>query len=119
MKKTDSTKENKPLSKFAVYLKKLLDESGENYSVISRNSGVERSAISKQIHGVQELNYKYAQKLASYLNLTVDQRKEYSLLYDYQSKGDDGEVIYENRQAVSKLLNDLAIVKFSPLPPKV
>lgn len=112
-----STSEPKSRSKFAVYLEKLIDENGGNKAEISRNSGVERSSIHRQLNGERPLNYKSAQKLATYLNLTVDQRKEYFLLYDYQAKRDDGEAIYENRQAVSELLNDLATVKFSPLYP--
>ena len=112
-----STSEPKSRSKFAVYLEKLIDENGGNKAAISRNSGVDRTSIQKQLSGERKLNYKSAQKLATYLNLTVDQRKEYFLLYDYQAKGDDGEAIYENRQAVSELLNDLATVKFSPLLP--
>lgn len=114
-----STSKPKSRSKFAVYLEKLIDESGEKIKPISENSGVERSSIHRQLSGERPLNYKSVQKLATYLNLTVDQRKEYFLLYDYQAKGDDGEGIYENRQAVSELLNDLATVKFSPLPPRV
>lgn len=112
-----STSEPKSRSKFAVYLEKLIDENGGNKAEISRNSGVDRTSIQKQLSGERKLNYKSVHTLAYYFNLTVDQRKEYFLLYDYQAKGDDGEAIYENRQAVSELLNDLATVKFSPLYP--
>ncbi len=114
-----STSKRKSVSKFAVYLKKLIDESGERIAAISRNSGVERTSIQKQLSGERKLNYKSVQALSTYFNLTVDQRKEFFMLYDLLIQKDGGEAVYENRQAVSELLNDLATVKFSPLPPRV
>lgn len=109
----------KNMSKFAAYLQKLIDENGGNKAAISRNSGVDRTSIQKQLSGERKLNYKSVHTLAYYFNLTVDQRKEFFMLYDLLVKENDGEATYENRQAVSKLLNDLATVKFSPLPPRV
>ena len=102
------------MSKFSNYLKKLINDSGESISSLARNIGAERTSIHKALSDERILSYKTIQALARHFNLSVDARKEFFQLYDILLQGEE---TYNNRQAVCRLLNDLASVDFSMAPP--
>ncbi len=102
------------MSKFSMYLKTLIEDSGESISSISRNIGAERTSIHKALNDERILSYKVVQALARHFNLSVDKRMEFFRLYDILLQGEE---TYENRQAVCELLNSLSSVRFSMLPP--
>ena len=105
------------MSKFSNYLKKLINNSGESISSLARNIGAERTSIHKALSDERILSYKTIQALARHFNLSVDDRKEFFQLYDILLQGEE---TYNNRQAVCRLLNNLASVDFSmALPPEV
>lgn len=110
---SDSTQ--KTPTKFAIYLNRLIEESGESQKKVCENAGAERTSVNKLCKGIRNtINYKDVQKLADYLNLTVDERREYFRLYNLMYQGED---TYNNRKAVRTLLNHLSSVKFIPTPP--
>ena len=102
------------MSKFSNYLKKLINDSGESISSLARNIGAERTSIHKALSDERILSYKTIQALARHFNLSVDARKEFFQLYDILLQGEE---TYNNRQAVCRLLNNLASVDFSMAPP--
>lgn len=102
------------MSKFSIYLKNLIEDSGESISSIARSIEAERTSIHKALTDERILSYKVVQALARHFNLTVDQRKEFFRLYDILLQGEE---TYENRQAVGDLLNALSSIRFSMLPP--
>ncbi|MCC8138626.1 MAG: hypothetical protein LIO76_11350 [Clostridiales bacterium] len=97
------------MSKFSEYLKKLIDESGESISAISRGIGTERTSIHKALKDERVLSYKTVRSLASYLQLSLEERQEFFRLYDMLLQGED---VWRNRSAVSELLNHLSSVYF-------
>ncbi len=114
-KKDTSDSTQKTPTKFAIYLNELIDESGESQKKICERADVERTSLNKLLKGTRDkINYKDVQKLADYLNLTVDKRREYFRLYNLSFQGQD---TYNNREAVRTLLNHLSSVKFVPTPP--
>ncbi len=116
-KKDTSDSTQKTPTKFAIYLNELIDESGESQKKICERADVERTSLNKLLKGTRDkINYKDVQKLADYLNLTVDKRREYFRLYNLSFQGQD---TYNNREAVRTLLNHLSSVKFVPTPPPV
>ena len=105
------------MSKFSNYLKKLINDRGESISSLARNIGAERTSIHKALSDERILSYKTIQALARHFNLSVDDRKEFFQLYDILLQGEE---TYNNRQAVCRLLNNLASVDFSMAsPPEV
>ncbi len=102
------------MSKFSHYLKNLIDQSGEAIASVSRSTGVERTSIHKALSDDRILSYKTVQALARHFNLSIDERKEFFRLYDILLQGEE---TYENRQAVCRLLNDLASIRFTISPP--
>ncbi|MEI3240455.1 MAG: hypothetical protein V8S32_10750 [Lachnospiraceae bacterium] len=102
------------MSKFSHYLKNLIDQSGESIASVSRSTGAERTSIHKALSDDRILSYKTVQALARHFNLSIDERKEFFRLYDILLQGEE---TYENRQAVCRLLNDLASIRFTMSPP--
>lgn len=102
------------MSKFSIYLKNLIEDSGESISFIARSIEAERTSIHKALTDERILSYKVVQALARHFNLPVDKKKEFFRLYDILLQGEES---YENRQAVCSLLNALSSIRFSMLPP--
>ena len=102
------------MSKFSTYLKRLIADSGESISSLARTIGAERTSIHKALADERILSYKTVQALARHFNLSVDERKDFFQLYDILLQGEE---TYNNRQAVCRLLNNLASVDFSMAPP--
>ena len=102
------------MSKFSIYLKNLIEDSGEPISSIARSIEAERTSIHRALTDERILSSKVVQALARHFNLTVDQRKEFFRLSDILLQGEE---TYENRQAVGDLLNALSSIRFSMLPP--
>ena len=102
------------MSKFSIYLKNLIEDSGESISFIARSIEAERTSIHKALTDERILSYKVVQALARHFNLPVDKKKEFFRLYDFLLQGEES---YENRQAVCSLLNALSSIRFSMLPP--
>ena len=102
------------MSKFSIYLKDLIEDSGESISFIARSIEAERTSIHKALTDERILSYKVVQALARHFNLPVDKKKEFFRLYDILLQGEES---YENRQAVCSLLNALSSIRFSMLPP--
>lgn len=102
------------MSKFSIYLKDLIEDSGESISFIARSIESERTSIHKALTDERILSYKVVQALARHFNLPVDKKKEFFRLYDILLQGEES---YENRQAVCSLLNALSSIRFSMLPP--
>ena len=74
----------------------------------------DRTSIHKALADERILSYKTVQALARHFNLSVDERKDFFQLYDILLQGEE---TYNNRQAVCRLLNNLASVDFSMAPP--
>ena len=102
------------MSKFSTYLKRLIADSGESISSLARTIGAERTSIHKALADERILSYKTVQALARHFNLSVDERKDFFQLYNILLQGEE---TYNNRQAVCRLLNNLASVDFSMAPP--
>ena len=102
------------MSKFSTYLKRLIADSGESISSLARTIGAERTSIHKALADERILSYKTVQALARHFNLSVNERKDFFQLYDILLQGEE---TYNNRQAVCRLLNNLASVDFSMAPP--
>ena len=102
------------MSKFSIFLKNLIEESGESISFIARSIEAERTSIHKALTDERILSYKVVQALARHFNLPVDKKKEFLRLYDILLQGEEA---FENRQTVCRLLNDLSSIRFSMLPP--
>ena len=102
------------MSKFSTYLKRLIADSGESISSLARTIGAERTSIHKALADERILSYKTVQALARHFNLSVDERKDFFQLYDILLQGEE---TFNNRQAVCRLLNNLASVDFSMAPP--
>ena len=102
------------MSKFSIYLRNLIEDSGESISSIARSIEAERTSIHKALTDERILSYKVVQALARHFNLTVDQRKEFFRLYDILLQGEE---TYENRQAVWRSSERPLLHPFSMLPP--
>lgn len=102
------------MSKFSIFLRNLIEDSGESISYIARSIEAERTSIHKALTDERILSYKVVRALARHFNLPVDKKKEFFRLYDILLQGEE---TYENRQAVCNLLNDLSSIRFSMLPP--
>ena len=70
------------MSKFSIYLKNLIEDSGESISFIARSIEAERISIHKALTDERILSYKVVQALARHFNLPVDKKKEFFRLYD-------------------------------------
>lgn len=90
------------MSKFSVYLKSLIDESGEPISTIAREIGAERTSIHRALKDERILPYKVIRSLADYLQLSLEERQEFFRFYDMLLQGED---VWRNRTAVCDLLN--------------
>lgn len=101
------------MSKFSIFLKNLIEESGESISFIARSIEAERTSIHKALTDERILSYKVVQALTRHFNLPVDKKKEFFRLYDFLLQGEED---FENRQTVCRLLNDLSSIRFSMLP---
>lgn len=66
------------MSKFSIYLKNLIEDSGESISFIARSIEAERTSIHKALTDERILSYKVVQALARHFNLPVDKKKEFS-----------------------------------------
>lgn len=82
------------MSKFSIYLKNLIEDSGESISFIARSIEAERTSIHKALTDERILSYKVVQALARHFNLPVDKKKEFFRLYDILLQGEES---YENR----------------------
>ena len=69
------------MSKFSIYLKNLIEDSGESISFIARSIEAERTSIHKALTDERILSYKVVQALARHFNLPVDKKKEFFRLY--------------------------------------
>lgn len=65
------------MSKFSIYLKRLIADSGESISSLARTIGAERTSIHKALADERILSYKTVQALARHFNLSVDERKDF------------------------------------------
>ncbi|MCD7820433.1 MAG: hypothetical protein LUH07_15510 [Lachnospiraceae bacterium] len=97
------------MSKFSDYLKELIEKRNETIASIARGSGTERTSIHKALNNGRILPYKVVQNLASYLQLSLDERREFFRLYDMLVQGED---VWYNRAAVCELLNQLSAIQF-------
>lgn len=66
------------MSKFSIYLKNLIEDSGESISFIARSIEAERTSIHKALTDERILSYKVVQALARHFNLPVIRRKNFS-----------------------------------------
>ena len=62
------------MSKFSIYLKNLIEDSGESISFIARSIEAERTSIHKALTDERILSYKVVQALARHFNLPVDKK---------------------------------------------
>ena len=98
------------MSKFAVYLKELLEQRGEPISRVAKNTGLERTSIHKALKDERLLSYTALKKLSQYLQLTLSQTRELNLYYEILLQGEDA---YRVREAIGELLSSLAQLHFS------
>lgn len=98
------------MSKFASYLKELLDQRGEPISRVAKNTGLERTSIHKALKDERILPYTALKKLSQYLQLTLPQSRELNLYYEILLQGEDA---YRVREAIEDLLSSLSQLHFS------
>ena len=98
------------MSKFAVYLKELLDQRGEPIARVAKNTGLERTSIHKALKDERLLPYTALKKLSQYLQLTLSQTRELNLYYEILLQGEDA---YRVREAIGELLSSLSQLHFS------
>lgn len=98
------------MSKFAAYLKELLDQRGEPISRVAKNTGLERTSIHKALKDERLLPYTALKKLSQYLQLTLPQSRELNLYYEILLQGEDA---YRVREAIGELLSSLSQLHFS------
>lgn len=98
------------MSKFAAYLRELLDQRGEPISRVARNAGLERTSIHKALKDERLLPYTALKKLTHYLQLTLSQTRELNLYYEILLQGED---TYRVRKAIVELLSSLSQLHFS------
>lgn len=97
------------MSKFAVYLKELLDQRGEPIARVAKNTGLERTSIHKALKDERLLPYTALKKLSQYLQLTLSQTRELNLYYEILLQGEDA---YRVREAIGELLSSLSQLHF-------
>ena len=93
------------MSKFAQYLKELLEEHGEPIASVARNAGVERTSIHKALKDERVLPYGSLRKLSQYLQLPLVQSRELARRYEILLQGED---VYGIHTAVRELLHDMS-----------
>lgn len=98
------------MSKFADYLRELLDQRGEPIARVAKNAGLERTSIHKALKDERLLPYTALKKLAHYLQLTLSQTRELNLYYEILLQGEDA---YRVREAIVELLSGLSQLHFS------
>ena len=98
------------MSKFAAYLRELLDQRGEPISRVARNAGLERTSIHKALKDERLLPYTALKKLTHYLQLTLPQTRELNLYYEILLQGED---TYRVREGIVELLSSLSQLHFS------
>lgn len=85
------------MSKFSVYLRTLLDKSGEPISRIAEKAGVERTSIHKALKDERILSYVALKRLIQYLELTLPEIRELNQYYEMLLQGED---IYEIQESI-------------------
>lgn len=98
------------MSKFSVYLRTLLDKSGEPISRIAEKAGVERTSIHKALKDERILSYVALKRLIQYLELTLPEIRELNQYYEMLLQGED---IYEIQESICELLSDISQLHFS------
>lgn len=94
-----------PVSKFATYLKELLDARGEPIASVARGSGVERTSIHKALKDERTLSYMALRSLAQYLQLSLPQVRELNERYEMLIQGEEAYLV---QGAICDTLLDLA-----------
>ena len=102
------------MSKFSVFLKELLTQSGEPIARIAKNAGLERTSIHKALKDERILSYSALRQLIQYLQLTLPQVRELNQYYEMLLQGEE---TYHTREAISELLSDLSQLHFSAQEP--
>lgn len=98
------------MSKFSVYLRTLLDKSGEPIARIAEKAGVERTSIHKALKDERILSYVALKRLIQYLELTLPEIRELNQYYEMLLQGED---IYEIQESICELLSDISQLHFS------
>ena len=93
------------MSKFATYLKELLDARGEPIASVARGSGVERTSIHKALKDERTLSYMALRSLAQYLQLSLPQVRELNERYEMLIQGEEAYLV---QGAICDTLLDLA-----------
>ena len=81
------------MSKFATYLKELLDARGEPIASVARGSGVERTSIHKALKDERTLSYMALRSLAQYLQLSLPQVRELNERYEMLIQGEEAYLV--------------------------
>ncbi len=98
------------MSKFSVYLRSLLDKSGEPIARIAEKAGVERTSIHKALKDERTLSYVALKRLIQYLELTLPEIRELNQYYEMLLQGED---VYEIQESICELLSDISQLHFS------
>ena len=77
------------MSKFSVFLKELLTQSGEPIARIAKNAGLERTSIHKALKDERILSYSALRQLIQYLQLTLPQVRELNQYYEMLLQGEE------------------------------
>ena len=99
------------MSKFSDYLKRHIEARGESVLSIARSTGIERTSLQRALKGEKVLSSKTVHTLAIYLQLSLEERREYFRLYNMLLQGED---MWHNQAAVCELLNQLSSTQFLP-----
>ncbi len=100
------------MSKFSIYLKQLLNKNNESIASVSRSIHAERTSIHRALNDERVLPYPVVQALATYFQLSLDERREFFRFYDMLVQGED---VWRNRTAICELLSNLSAVQFSSI----
>lgn len=95
---------------FNEYLRELLQQKGLTISALARQSGIERTALSKALAGQRMLPYHALDALIARLRLTPGEEQTLRRSYEAQFRR---EGLHRSREVVGKLFSDLATLDFS------
>lgn len=95
---------------FGEYLRELIKKNDLRISALARQTGIERTTLSKAVSGQRVLPYHALDRIISHLRLTPMEEKKLRYFYEeqFEQKG-----VRESREIIDKLFSDLSSLDFS------
>lgn len=99
------------MNTFSQLLKKYIDKSGYTHYGLAQKAAVNRSTLQKVLSGDRTPSLEFFKKITPYLKLTPKESAELANALDLLQTGRD---VYERRQYVRKLLEEISYLPQSP-----